>query len=53
MKERDRARLKAVRSKKEEDWSVFKKLRNIANNTKNREKKDYCKEQIENAQDSK
>ena len=40
MKERDRARLKAVRSQKEEDWSVFKKLRNKVNNTKNKEKKD-------------
>ena len=53
MKERDRARLKAVTSQKEEDWSVFKKLRNKVNNTKNKEKKDYFKDQIENAKDSK
>ena len=52
MKERDRARLKTVRSKKEENWSVFKKLRNKVNNTKNKER-GYFKDQIENAKDSK
>ena len=53
MKERDRARLKAVTSKKEEDWAVFKRLRNKVNNTKTKEKKVYFKDQIENAKNSK
>eukprot|EP00794_Sanderia_malayensis_P020942 gene20942-22995_t len=53
MKERDKARLIASRSKKDEDWTAFKKLRNKVTNTKNKEKKAYFKDQIENAKDSK
>ena len=50
MKERDKVRLKAVKSKDERDWSVYKKLRN---NAKTKEKRDHFKFKIENANDNK
>ena len=40
MKERGTARLKAVTSKDERDWPVYKKLRN---NAKTKEKRDHFK----------
>ena len=52
MKERDVAKLKASRSGGAEEWNKYKKLRNRVTNLKNREKRNYLNDSVENAKEN-